>query len=304
VNQPPLPARQQVDFGTSNAHIYQAEGWDRDDNILGSPANWANQSTARIMFPVRDLVDYQITLRALPFSYPNSPAQTMELIVNGASVTSFQLGSGWKDYAAAIPASSLHSGLNDLVLKFGYVVRPYDVMPADYAIGKTGVTSPVDIVVNAGDPAAGAGQALGSIKVSGREVSRLGRGYNIVQIDSKSGQVLDAQVFNTADDKAASRAMTDYIAKIPAGVIVAVASQEQVAGNLGDRTVEGLRSLGAQVDARQVPDDSHAIIGVKGAAAGTALEQAIAGTSYISVGHDPDVRSLAAAVTSVTIEKK
>lgn len=304
VNQAPLPARQQVDFGTESAHIYQAEGWDRDDTILGSPANWANQSSARIMFPVRDLADYAITLRALPFTYPNSPAQTMELTVNGESVSRFQLSAGWKDYAAVIPARLLHTGLNDAVLKFGYVVRPYDVMPADYAIGKTGVTSPVDIVVNAGDPAAGPGQALGSIKVNGRETSPLGRGYNVVQIDPKTGQVLDAQVFNTADDKAASRSMTDYIAKIPAGTIVAVASQEAVAGNLGDRTVQGLQSLGARVDARQAPDDSHAFIGVKGAAEGTALEQANAGTSYVSVGHDPDVRSLAAAVSTVTFEKK
>jgi len=65
-----------------------------------------------------------------------------------------------------VPATELHTGLNDLVLQFGYAVQPREVLPADYSIGHTGVTSPVDIQVQAGD--------LGSIKVNGREAFAAG----------------------------------------------------------------------------------------------------------------------------------
>ncbi len=293
VNQPPLPAKQQVAFGTDAAHVYQGEGWDRDETILGASANWANRISARVMFPIREIADYQLTLRALPFAYAQSPAQTMELSVNGQPIQKFELKTVWEDYAATIPARVLHAGLNDLVLKFGYVVRPRDVLPANFSIGSTSVSSPVDIVVNAG-----------SIKVNGRETSPLGRGYNVVVIDPKTGSVITSRVFNTADDKAASRAMTDFIAQIPPGMIVAAASQEDAAANLGDRTVAALRSLGGQVDLRQNAGRSHVLIGVKGALPGSALEQSNEGAAFISVGHNADERTLAAAVSIITIEKQ
>ncbi len=296
VNQAPLPAKQQVAFGTEAAHLYQADGWDRDDTIAGESANWANQSSARVLFPIRDASSYAITVCALPFTYSQSPAQTMRVVVNGRAIENFDLVAGWENYTATIPAEILHSGLNDLVLQFGYAVRPRDVLPPNYAIGSTGVSSPVDIVAEGG--------ALGSIKVSGREASLLGRGYNVVVIDPKTGRVVDARVFNTVDDIAASRAMTAFIEQVPQGMIVAVASQDAVATNLGDRTVAELRSLGGQTDLRQNPTRSHVLIGVKGAPAGSAVEQSVDGTSFISVGHSADTRTLAAAVSAITIEKK
>jgi len=61
--------------------------------------------------------------------------------------------------------------------------------------------------------------------------------------------------------------------------------------------------LGGQIDPRQNPTRSHVLVGVKGAAAGSALEQSNDGTSFVSVGHSPDVRTLAAAVSTVIIEK-
>lgn len=296
VNQAPLPATQSIAFGTEAAHIYQAEGWDRDETIAGANANWVNRQSARVIFPVRDISSYAVTVRALAFAFPNSPTQTMRVLANGRAIENFDLQTGWTDYKVIVPASELHSGLNDLALQFGYLVQPSQTLPADYSIGHTGVTSPVDIEAQAGD--------LGSIKVNGREVSPLGRGYNAATIDPKTGTVLTAKVFNTADDIADSRAMTDWLAQIPNGVIVALASQEDASTNLGARTVAGLGSLGGLIDPRQNSTRSHVLIGVKGAAPGSALELSNEGTSFISVGRSADNRTLAAAVSSVVIEKK
>lgn len=295
VNQTPLPAKLQVNFGSDAAKLYQAEGWDRDEEIGGAQANWANRQSARILVPIRDVADYQLTLRALPFEYPNSPAQTIEILANDQSVFKSEMKSGWENYSVTIPSRDLHSGVNDIVLRFAYAARARDVLPSTSAIGSTGVSSEVDIIVNSAD--------LGSIKVKGREASKLGRGYNVVVLDSR-GNVGDARVFNTADEASASRSLADFVAKIPNGSIVAIASQEEIVGNLDDAAVQALRLIGAQVDARKNPNRSHAIIGVKGALPGSSLEQSNEGTSFVWVGHVPDDRTLAAAVSAFTIEKK
>lgn len=295
VNQAPLPARQQIAFGTDAARLYLAEGWDRDEVIGGENANWVNRQTARIVFPLREIADYRVTVRALPFVYPNAPAQTLELVVNDQPIQRFDLRAGWENYAATIPARALRVGINDLVLRFAYAARPREVLPPNLAIGATGVTSPVEIIARS--------EEVASIQVNGREVAPAKRGYNIVVLDASSGAVVSARAFDTVADRAESRAMTDFLAQIPAGQIVVIASQGEVAANLGDRTVEQLRTLGAQIDLRQTAQRAHVIIGVKGARAGSALEQADDAAALIAVGRSLDTRALAAAVSAVTIEK-
>lgn len=295
VKQAVLPAQIRVTFGGEGADLYQGEGWDRAEVIDGAPANWSNQSSARLLLPVHTMGDYRLTLRALPFSYPGSPPQTMQVLLNSQFVTQFRLASSWSDYAVSIPARFLLLGINDVELRFGYAVPPRLVLPPNYGIGATGVNSPADIAVTSGD--------FGSIKVNGREVSPLARGYNVVVLDPKTAAVVKKQSFNTGDDKAQSRAMTEMLAQVPDGMIVAVATQGQVGDNLGDRTVAGLYSIGAQADLRSGPQRSQAVIGVKGAARGTALEQTNQGSSFVSVGHMPDDRTLSVALSALSFEK-
>ncbi len=296
INQPPLPDRQRINFGTSVAQFYRAEGWDRDEAIAGENANWANQKTARVLLPIRDVADYNLTIRALPFNFADAPTQTMRVLVNNQPLETFVMQADWQEYTVTIPARVLHSGINNLTLEFDYVFHPRAVLPAHFEIGDTGTVSPVDIQVTAGD--------AGSIQVNQREVSPLARGYNVAVIDPASGQVLKAKAFNTADDKAQSRLMTDFLAQVPNGFIVAVASQESAAANLGDRTVTALKNLGGAIDLRQTPTVAHALIGVKGAPANSAVEDTNEGNVFLAVGHVPDDRTLAAAVSAITIEKK
>lgn len=295
VQQAQLPARQQIAFGTDAARLYLAEGWDREEVIGGENAIWVNRQTARIVFPIREIADYRVTVRALPFTYPNAPAQTLELVVNDQPIQRFDLRAGWENYTATIPARALRVGINDLGLRLAYAARPRDVLPPNLAIGATGVTSPVEIIARSDENA--------SIQVNEREVAPAKRGYNVVVLDATSGAIVSARAFDTVADRAESRAMTDFLARIPAGQIVIVAAQGEVAANLGDRTVEQLRTLGAQIDMRQTGQRAHVIIGVKGARAGSALEQAGEAVAMLAVGRSLDTRTLAAAVSMVTIEK-
>ena len=59
---------------------------------------------------------------------------------------------------------------------------------------------------------------------------------------------------------------------VPAGRIVAVAAADEASRLLGQEAVEALRGIGAEGDLREKFRWGHAIIGVQGAAPGTALE--------------------------------
>ncbi len=69
---------------------------------------------------------------------------------------------------------------------------------------------------------------------------------------------------------------------------------------LTDRAVAALASLGSAVDLRTTPGYGHALIGVKGAAAGAAAEATGQQGAYLRLA--PDRRSLAAAVDWVRLE--
>jgi hypothetical protein len=233
----------------------------------------------------------------LPFAYPNAPAQTVEFFANGQSVEKLTLASGWNPYTITLPRDKLHPGINDITLRFVYLARPRDVLPADYTIGKTGVTSPVDITVQST-------AEFASIKINGQEQSPLKRGYNLVVIHPQTGAIISTKFFDTASNVAESRALRDFVNAIPTGYIVAGAVQEEGATFLGSGAVTALKTLGTQVDLRGTQGKTHAFIGVKGAAAGTALEMSGDESAFLNVGHVPDDRTLAAAVDWVRVESK
>jgi len=94
------------------------------------------------------------------------------------------------------------------------------------------------------------------------------------------------------------------VAEIPDGYIVAVAVKDDGAPHLTESAVQALQSLGAQTDLRGTQHLSHAIIGVKGAPPGTALEASGEGNSYLHVGRNPDDRSLSVALDYVEFEPR
>ncbi|MBI3912923.1 MAG: hypothetical protein HY327_01810 [Chloroflexi bacterium] len=150
VNPAPLLAKLQIDFGATTAQLYQGEGWDRAETLDDVRANWVNRKTARVFFPLREISDYALTLRALPFNFAGAAQQTMEIVANGQALGKFDLKASWSDYSVTLPARVLHSGLNEINLSFARLNRPRDVSPAQRAIGRTGATTPVDLQVRAG----------------------------------------------------------------------------------------------------------------------------------------------------------
>lgn len=294
VEQPPPPTELTIDFGIPEARIYQGEGWSWDEVLDGSSANWAEQQGARLFLPLREMGDHALTIRAKAFSYANALTQKVTVRMNSHSLgQGKEVPPSWSELTFDVPEKFLHPGLNELRLDFAYLASPHDVFPGDFAVGETGLTSPVEIDVNSG-------QEFAYITAGGEDASLHRRGYNLAVIDSQSGEVVDKAGFDIDE----SQALADFIAQIPDGAIVVVAVKEDGARTLTDQAVEALRSLGGEADLRGTEGFSHALIGVKGSAPGTALEATGEENSYLHVGKNPDKRTLALAVDFISLIKR
>jgi len=294
VEQPSPPREVTIDLGTEGARLYQGEGWSWDETLDGFSTNWAEKQGARLFLPVREMEDYTLTVRVKAFSYLAAPMQKIIARMNGHPLGPWrEVPPSWSELTFDIPERFLHPGLNELKLDFTYLASPHDVFPPDFVIGEAGVTSPVEIDVNSS-------LEFAYITVGGVDASLHRRGYNLAVIDPQSGKVLDKAGFDIEE----SQMLADFIANIPEGYIVVAALKEGETRSLTEEAVEALASLGSEVDLRGKENLSHAIIGVKGAAPGTALEATGEENSYLHVGKNPDQRTLALAVDFVSLTKR
>jgi hypothetical protein len=257
---PPWPEVWIVEPGDDLSTLSYAEGW-------GAPASdliWAQRKAARLLVPLNGS-EQKISLRA----YSPAQGQALQLEAMGELVAEIDMAPGWGDYELFLPQRIVQPGLNELWLRLRQTVPAHQVQVSPRVIGGTGASSPVNLVVRS------AGQEVGDfghIYVNGQEVSPNERGYNIAILDSETGTVARAAAFDTHLDEGASKALAAFLNEAAPGSIVAVAASDEASRLLGQEAVDALRSIGAQGDMRARYRWSHAIIGVKGAPAGSALE--------------------------------
>jgi hypothetical protein len=227
-----------------------------------------------------------------PFSYPAAPQQTIKLVLNDRTIYEAPLPPGWQIFETSLPAESLHPGLNRLKFVFGHQAVPREVLPAQTAIGATGAFVPVDIEINSAADFSFVTVGFGDEAI---DASSHRRGFNLAVLDPADGRVLDIRGFDTAANEYEAQALTDYIAAIPDGRLVIVSSQGTEAAAF---LSEGFATLGGSPAVPTVP---YSLIGIKGAAPGTAQEAT--GEAYLRLGTSPDTRPLSAAVDWLEIRK-
>jgi hypothetical protein len=153
-----------------------------------------------------------------------------------------------------------------------------------HRLGSTGVTVPVDVVVQS------SGQPYGdqaSIRVGIGEVAANRRGYNLVALEP-SGGIQDRVTFDTCGDPAASGALARWVQALPAGTIVLGAVKDDASSLLAAVAVDALATLGLHGDLRGGYRESHAFVGLKGARPGSALEALGPRAVEVRLG-EPDV---------------
>jgi hypothetical protein len=299
VEQAPIPEPLVIDFGRWPGDPYRGTGWAGNEEIFGAMANWATATEAVIFFPVRGDGPRQLTLQVAPFSYAGRPPQTIELSLNGQRLPdSFLLNDGWQTIAVTLPERLLDNGLNRLTLHPAHTARPRQVLPANRAIGTTGLSTPVDLELNSGPDFAFITVGFGEEAVN---ASAHRRGINLAVVDPELGQVRDSRGFDTAANEFEAAALADFIAGLPEGQIILLATQGPDATTfLTPAALAALQSIGLPVDLSPPP---FSAIGVKGATPGAAALAAGEGTAYLRLGASPDDRPLAVAVDTVTISR-
>jgi len=262
VDLPPWPTAWTVAPDDPVTRLSYAEGW----GATATTAVWAQRSAVRLLVPASgDRVDQRMAFRA----YVPGEGQRLRLEINGQAAGQVDLQPGWSDYALTLPAGSMRQGLNEVWLRFDRLYPARQANVSSRLVGQTGVEAPVNLVVQS------AGQEVGDfglIYVNGQDVSPNERGYNVVVIHPVTGAVEQAAAFDTHLDEGASQALAAFIAQVPAGHLVAVAAADEASRLLSPEAVDALRTIGASSDLRDHFRWGHAIVGVKGAPPGSALE--------------------------------
>jgi hypothetical protein len=305
LEQPPIPVEFAVDFGLTEPRtlMAQGEGWGGSESVEGVSANWAVAQDARVFLPVAGEADYLLSVTALPFDYAGAKEQGVALAVNGHGLERMAMQPGWGTYTWEVPAGLLRQGLNDVRFEFDRLDAPVEVLPWSGAIGQTGLQAPVTLEVNSGGPENFAYITIGD-GGEAEDGSMHHPGYNVALVDPESGKLLDQQGFDTttSGSESQSAALARFIAAVPEGQIVVVALQGEGEAHLRGEAAAAFRQIGGQADLQGASGWSHAIIGVKGAGPGTAMEVAGPGNAWLSVA--PDRRTLAIAVDSILWEQQ
>ena len=130
------------------------------------------------------------------------------------------------------------------------------------------------------------------------------RGVNVTVLDPVQGRVLDKAGFDTTANAYESDALAAYLRDIPAGRIVLVVSYGDAGAHLTDDAVAALQGIGADVQLADLQGRYFAMVGVQGAAVGSAVVATGEDEAYLSISLSRDRRSLAAAVAHVTVTRQ
>lgn len=311
VEQPALPFPFRVDFGAPGQDPYLGGEWDArtDEQPYSATAVWATAETADLYLPLAGPHNDQILsgmrklrLAIAPLAYDGAPAQTLTIIVNDVTVLQdHTLASGWQTVEATVPASAVRAGPSRVRLHFAWAASPRRSFP-DLAsraiIGATGIVSPVNLEVHGFTEA-----YLTAIDAAGRQVDlSAGRqGYNVAVLDQRTGDLIEKRGFDTAANIYEADALAAYLAAIPAGRIVLLATKGDATAHLTPAAVVALRSLGSRIGSTaELAGQAHVLVGIQGAAPGAAAEVINRDAAFLRVAGD--FRTLAAAVDWVQVE--
>ncbi len=294
----------QLQLGQPDTFAYRAEGWDESpvDMPYGLPGIWAVDRESCLLLPLRGVDGakaYPLRVQVRPFDYPGSEAQTVTTVVNGTRLAEQVLVNDWQTVEWSVPGSGLVDSVNRLCLEWGYAAAPRSVLGGDRLIGSTGVELPIDADLKAF--ADGAFMALFDEEGGQRDASAGRQGVNVTVLDGQSGAVLDSIGFDTAANSFESEKLAAFIAGIPDGAPVLVATRGDAAAFLTDDGIAALNSLGGDVTLENLRGNYLALVGVKGAALGSAAQVIDPFEAFLRVSLNQDRRTLAGAVGIVDI---
>ena len=192
----------------------------------------------------------------------------MALFLNNKPLKTMALHSRWQRQHVNLPSSLVRPGLNRLRVESHSSSKDQAWFP----IGTTGLSTKVRLqLVSAG---AQVGDRA-SVMLADKELVPNTRGYNFAVLDPNSGEPLTAAAFDLVEDvdEEQSQRLVSFVRNIKEGMIVCVVVRDDGSMGLTKVVVDALRTLGAGQDLSDQVRASYAMVGVKGARPGTAMEK-------------------------------
>jgi len=233
---------------------------------------------AILILPLRKPIDIQgeITLNSV------QKGTNLQVTLGNEALLKTKLEDNWKSYAFRIPKQFLSAGLNYLNIQQGLP------SPQKWSIGRTGRLTSVEIT------ASSAGFFVGNSAsfIFAKEIIRESyRGITAYVIDDIRGQFKKIGEFDTFRDINATFWFSSEIKKMPTGSIVALVAKAGASTSWQAQGDEALKSLGASLSLMNTFRVDYALIGVKGAKPGEAVEQLQGNRKVeITVGRPPETR--------------
>ena len=120
-----LEETETLDIGDPDAASVFTSGWGKPEKT----GVWATSLTSEIkFFTFVPQKKQEIVFLCRPFTYPNSPPQTLEVRLNGEFVDKQELEKKERECSFILPENSLRKGKNDLTLVFGYAKSPAEMV--------------------------------------------------------------------------------------------------------------------------------------------------------------------------------
>lgn len=229
----------QIDTAGPLAPLYFGQGWG-----LLSPGRpiAAQRREVELLLPLAG-GPQRLVVRLRQPEPGEAELQTVTVKLNGWSSPAQTVGPEWQELTFDLPAAAVLPGLNRLYLRFG---RVSDLPTGDL----------IDVtVLSAGEEVGD----FGRIFINGRQVAPDQRGYNVAVV-AADGRLLRTAAFDTHLEPAASAALADFLAGVPAGTALAIAVADEASASLNEQAVAALREAGAGFDLRGCFRCSHAFI--------------------------------------------
>ncbi|MCX7919523.1 MAG: glycosyltransferase family 39 protein [bacterium] len=103
-------------------------GWADPQYYYDIPVRWSIGSESSLFVYLYEPKTYLVKIHVIPFYYPDSPEQSVQVIVNKKSVTTLKLANQWQEYVFDIPREVWRRGVNVIQFKYGYTAVPKQVL--------------------------------------------------------------------------------------------------------------------------------------------------------------------------------
>jgi len=251
------------------------EGWSKWVQIQDFSGRWGVNNKLVMLVPSPRQVGYELELDIEVPDFFQKKRQIMQVRLNSRKVQQFEFTGRWKE-TVVLPEELMAAGTNVVTFELKNLERVNIKNDSHYRIGATRVFSPVDIhAVSLSRRLPFEGRIMFPGLWIGNPAKRfaLQGGYNIFIVDEHVGQVLDQNVFRTNISLEAADKLADYLDSVQTGRIIIALTWDDASRQLNDRAVFALRSIGSMEDLRRHPVGCHAVIGIKGALPGEAMEK-------------------------------